>query len=298
MSGKRDLAAEIRRALADDNQKGALLHAVSGINAKRRGVLARFPGYEEARDQSRRIKEQAIADLPELVARFSEAVEKNGGHMYHAEDGEAACRIIADIARNAGAQRITKSKSMTSEEIHLNGALEAAGMHVRETDLGEYIVQLAEDRPSHVTAPIIHLSKEDVRRIFRERLGIEDVPQEAEELTQLARQKLRADFLAADLGITGANFLLADTGTVVIVENEGNARLTTQVPPTHVVLAGIEKLLPTAADLLPFMQLLPRTATGQLLTSYLSFISGPGWKGSPFSPGPEMKKSLAPAHTT
>jgi len=285
MSGRRDLAREIRAALADDNLKGALFHAVSSINEKRRGVLARFPGYEEARRRARRIQEQAIADLPALVERFSEAVRQAGGQVYQATDGEEACRIIADIAKQSGARRITKSKSMTSEEIHLNGALEAAGMHVRETDLGEYILQLAEDRPSHITAPIIHMSVEDVRRVFRERLGVKDVPRQPEELTQLAREKLRADFLSADLGITGANFLLADNGTVVIVENEGNARLTTQVPPTHVVLAGVDKLLPTTADLLPFLQLLPRTATGQLLTSYLSFISGPGWGGSPFSAG-------------
>jgi len=286
LSVKRDLAREIRAALADDNLKGALWHAVSGINGKRRGVLARFPGYEEARDAARRIKEQAIGDLPQLIDRFSDAVRGNGGEVYHAEDGEEACRIITEIARQHGAQRITKSKSMTSEEIHLNSTLEDAGMQVRETDLGEYIVQLAGDRPSHVTAPIIHMSVEDVRRVFRERLGVSDVPQKPEELTQLARRKLREEFLAADLGITGANFLLADTGTVVIVENEGNVRLTTQVPPTHVVLTGIEKLLPTAADLLPFLELLPRTATGQLLTSYLSFISGPGWSGaSPFHPG-------------
>lgn len=287
MSGKRDLAREIRAALNDDNQKGALLHAVSAINDKRRAVLRRFPGYEEARDTARRVKEQAVAALPELVERFSESVVRNGGHVHHAEDGEAACRIIADIARERGAARITKSKSMTSEEIHLNAALEAAGLQVRETDLGEYIVQLAGDRPSHVTAPIIHMSVDDVRRVLSEELGIDDLPHEPEELTQLARRRLRDEFLAADLGISGANFLLADTGTVVIVENEGNVRLTTQVPPTHVVLAGIDKLLPSAADLLPFLQLLPRTATGQLLTSYLSFISTPGWSGSPFSTGVE-----------
>lgn len=287
MSEPRDLAREISDALADENQKGALFHAVSGINEKRRGVLARFPGYEEARHEARRIKEAAIAGLPALVENFAEAVRGHGGQVHYAADGEEACRIITRIARQSGAQRITKSKSMTSEEIHLNGALEAAGMQVRETDLGEYIVQLAGDRPSHVTAPIIHMSVEDVRRVFRERLGISNVPHEPEGMTQLARQKLRGDFLSADLGITGANFLLADTGTVVIVENEGNVRLTTQLPPTHVVLAGVDKVLPAATDLLPFLQLLPRTATGQLLTSYLSFISGPGWSGSPFHPDAE-----------
>jgi iron-sulfur cluster protein len=192
---------------------------------------------------------------------------------------------VLELAARYGARRVVKSKSMTTEEIRLNSALEAAGIAVRETDLGEYIVQLAGDRPSHVTAPIIHMSVNDVRRVFAERLGVKDVPQEPAELTQLARQRLRADFLAADLGITGANFLLADTGTVVIVENEGNVRLTTQIPATHVVLAGIEKLIPSGADLLPFLQLLPRTSTGQLLTAYLSFISTPGWAQSPLRAG-------------
>ncbi len=281
----RDLAAEIEAAVGDQNLKGALFHAVSSVNEKRRQVIARFPGYERARDAARRIKEEVIADLPAVIERFTESVQRQGGRVYRAEDGEAACRMITAIAKDNGARRITKSKSMTSEEIHLNGALEAAGIHVRETDLGEYIIQLANDRPSHIVAPIIHMSLDDVRRVFRENLGIEDVPEEPAELIQLARQKLRADFLSADLGITGANFLLADTGTVVIVENEGNVRMTTQVPPVHVVIAGIEKLLPRAADLLPFLQLLPRSGTGQLLTSYLSFISGPGWGASPLTGG-------------
>ncbi len=284
-TGKRDLGREIRGALADENLKGALLHAVTGINEKRRRVVARFPGYEEARDRARLVKEQAIAALPKLIEQFSEVVESQGGHVHNAVDGEEACRIIAEIATSRGARLVTKSKSMTSEEIHLNRALEAAGLEVRETDLGEYIVQLAGDRPSHVTAPIIHMSVDDVREVFREHLGMTRVPEEPAELTQLARQKLRQDFLAADVGITGANFLLADTGTTVIVENEGNARLTTQLPPVHVVLAGVEKLIPSAHQLLPFLQLLPRTATGQLLTSYLSFISGPGWGASPFHAG-------------
>ena len=281
----RDLAAEIKVAVGDQNLKDALFHAVSGVNEKRREVIARFPGYEQACEAARCIKEEAIADLPAIIEQFTKSVEQQGGHLHRAENGEEACRIITEIAKNSGAQRITKSKSMTSEEIHLNAALETAGLYVRETDLGEYIVQLANDRPSHIVAPIIHMSVDDVRCVFREKLGVEDPPEEPAELTQLARQKLRTDFLSADLGITGANFLLADTGTVVIVENEGNARMTTQVPPVHVVIAGIEKILPRAADLLPFLQLLPRTGTGQLLTSYLSFISGPGWGASPMTNG-------------
>jgi iron-sulfur cluster protein len=277
----RNLAAEIRAALADKSLETALSAAVTGINAKRREVISRFPGYEEARRRARQIEEQAIAALPELVDRFAAAVEAHGGHVHHAVDGEEACRIINSIARQHDARRVVKSKSMTSEEIHLNEALEAAGLEVRETDLGEYIVQLAGDRPSHIVAPIIHMTLEDVREVFRKSFALDSVPFDPEQLTQLARQRLRDDFLAADLGITGANFLLADSGTVVIVENEGNARMTTQLPRAHVVLAGVDKLIPGVTDLLPFLQLLPRTATGQLLTSYLSFISGPGWAGAP-----------------
>jgi len=281
----RHLAAEIRAALADKSLETALSAAVTGINAKRREVISRFPGYEEARRRAREIEEAAIAALPALIDRFGAAVEAGGGHVHHAADGEEACRIINSIARQHDARRVVKSKSMTSEEIRLNEALEAAGLEVRETDLGEYIVQLAGDRPSHIVAPIIHMTLEDVREVFRKSFALDSVPAEPEQLTQLARQRLRADFLAADLGITGANFLLADSGTVVIVENEGNARMSTQLPRAHVVLAGVDKLIPGVADLLPFLQLLPRTATGQLLTSYLSFISGPGWAGGPRSGG-------------
>ena len=209
----------------------------------------------------------------------------SGGHLHHAPDSEAACRIIVEIADQQGVRTAVKSKSMTTEEVHLNSALENAGIGVRETDLGEYIVQLSNDRPSHIIAPIIHKSIEDVRQAFREGLAVDEVPETPEELTQLARRLLREDFLSADMGITGANFLLADTGTVVIVENEGNACMTIQLPRLHVVLAGVEKILPSASDLMSFLQLLPRAATGQLQTTYLSFISGPGWSSSPFVEG-------------
>ena len=289
---RRNLAAEVRRALADENMKGALFHAVSSVNAHRRQTIARFPGYQEARAEARRIKEEAIEALPRLLERLTESVQARGGHVHRADDAEEACRIINSIARDNGVETAVKSKSMTSEEIRLNDALEAAGIAVRETDLGEYIIQLSNDRPSHIVAPIIHKSVEDVRDAFRDGLGLGDVPTEPAELTQLARQQLRAEFFAAELGITGANFLLADTGTVVIVENEGNALMTTQLPPLHIALAGVDKVLPRAADLLPFLQLLPRTATGQLLTSYISFISGPGWSASPLHAGQQRQFHL------
>ncbi len=277
----RDLAAEIRTALADAELQLALPKA-TGLSARhRREAVDAYPSYEAARDRARAIKERAIERMPELVEQLEESVRSAGGHVYRAADAEQACSIITGIATERGLARAVKSKSMTSEEIHLNAALEGAGIAVRETDLGEYIVQIDGDRPSHIIAPIIHKGLEDVREAFRTGLGMDEVPQRAEELTQLARELLRSDFLAADLGITGANFLIAASGTVVIVENEGNARMCTQLPAVHVALAGVEKILPTMADLEPFLELLPRSATGQLQTAYLSVISGPGWDESP-----------------
>ena len=281
----RDLQSEIRAALLDPSLQQAVPTGTRAAATRRLKAVGDFAAYEASRDRARAIKEDAIERLPELLETLTEAVTAAGGSVHRAEDAEAACRIIIGIARREGLTAAVKSKSMTSEEIHLNAALEGAGITVRETDLGEYIVQLDEDRPSHAIAPIIHKSLEDVRNAFRRRLGADDVPETAEELTQLARQQLRSDFLGADLGITGANFLIAESGTVIIVENEGNARLTTQLPRTHVALAGIEKVLPTMADLEPFIELLPRSGTGQILTSYLSMITGPGWDASPLVDG-------------
>jgi iron-sulfur cluster protein len=283
--GPRDLPREIKKALGNPVLKEALTHAVTRTNALRRQVIARFPGFEAARDDARDIKERAIAELPEHLKVLEAKIEAQGGHVHHAEDAAAAGRIVSEIAKQRGARRVVKVKSMTSEEIDLNSALEEAGLSVRETDLGEYIIQITGDRPSHITAPIIHKSVEEVRYAFMDSLGTSDVPREPEELTQLARRVLRDDFLAADMGVSGANFVLADTGTVVVVTNEGNGRLTTQLPPVHVAIAGIDKVLPRARDLQPFLQLLPRSATGQLLTTYVSFISGPGWAASPFVAG-------------
>ena len=281
----RNLQSEIRAALFDPSLQEAVPSGTRAAAIRRRQAVSAFTAYEASRDRARAIKEDAIERLPELMETLTAAVKASGGFVHLAEDAEAACRIIIEIARCEGLEAAVKSKSMTSEEIHLNAALQGAGVTVRETDLGEYIVQLDEDRPSHAIAPIIHKSLADVRDAFRHGLGREDIPETAEELTQLARQQLRSDFLDADLGITGANFLIAESGTVIIVENEGNARLTTQLPRAHVVLAGIEKILPTIGDVEPFIELLPRSGTGQLLTSYLSVITGPGWGVSPLVDG-------------
>ncbi len=281
----RDLESEIRAALTDPSIQQAVGPATRAVATARQAAVADFAAYDAARDKARAIKERAIERLPELIAMAEEAVGLAGGTVHHAEDAEAACRIVADIARQEDCRTAVKSKSMTSEEVGLNAALESAGIEVRETDLGEYIVQLDGDRPSHIVAPILHKSVEDVRQAFRRGLDLDEVPESAAALTQLARRRLRDEFLAADLGITGANFVIAESGTVVVVENEGNARLCTQVPRVHVALAGVEKLIPAMADLQPFLELLPRSATGQLLSVYLSILTGPGWGRSPLVEG-------------
>ncbi len=281
----RDLRDEIGHALTDVALQQAVPRATRLATALRRQAWAEYPDHEAARGRARRIKEQAIERLPHLVERFEQAVVRAGGTVHRAVNAEQACAICIEIAQREGVQRIVKSKSMTSEEVGLNAALEAEGLHVRETDLGEYIVQLDGDRPSHIIAPIIHKDLQQVRAVFARAFGMAEAPETPAELTQLARRRLRREFLAAEMGVTGANFLIADTGTVVLVENEGNARMCTQLPRVHVVVAGIEKILPSLADLEPFLQLLPRSATGQLLTAYLSFITGPGWSGSPYARG-------------
>jgi len=281
----RDLGAEISAALTNSSIQQSVGPATRTAAMMRRHAVEKFSAYEASRDRARAIKERAIEELPELIAMAEEAVVRAGGTVHRAEDADAACRIIADIAQREDCRTAVKSKSMTSEEVHLNAALERAGVHVRETDLGEYIVQLDGDRPSHIVAPIWHKSLEDVRQAFRRGLDLDEVPETPEALTQLARGRLREEFLAADLGITGANFVIAESGTIIVVENEGNARLCTQLPRVHVALAGVEKLIPAMADLQSFLELLPRSATGQLLSVYLSVITGPGWGRSPLVEG-------------
>jgi iron-sulfur cluster protein len=285
MTRRRDLEAEVQAALTDPSIQQAVGPAARGVAARRLEAVESFAAYEAARDRARAIKERAIEDLPQLIETVTRAVAAAGGTVHRAADADAAGRIIAEIAVRESCTSAVKSKSMTSEEVHLNAALEAAGMTVRETDLGEYIVQLDGDRPSHTIAPILHKSLDDVRDVFRRALDLDRVPESPEELTQIARDRLRDDFLDADMGITGANFVIAESGSVVVVENEGNARMCTQVPRVHVALAGIEKLIPTIADLQPFLELLPRSATGQLLSVYLSIITGPGWAQSPLVEG-------------
>ncbi len=220
------------------------------------------------------IKQHTLARLAEYLEQFAANVRARGGHVHFAADGREAGALIVDIARRREARLAVKSKSMTAEEIDLNAALERAGVRVVETDLGEFIVQIDGDQPSHIVTPIIHKNRRDVARAMQREIGCAYTEDPAE-LTRIARGHLREIFRRCDLGVSGANFAVAESGTLVICTNEGNGRMTTTRPRTHVALVGIEKLIPRLRDLPVFLKLLARSSTGQPLTVYTSMITGP-----------------------
>ena len=232
------------------------------------------PGFDRLRDRAREAKRQAIEHLDYYLGQFADQVERNGGEVHWASTAEEVCKIVVDITRRSRAREVVKAKSMVAEEVELNHALEAAGIRAVETDMGEFIIQLAGERPAHIVAPAIHKTREDVSDLFVTRLQ-SDRTVVPEELTAIARRALRAMFQKADLGLSGANFAVAETGTVVVIENEGNIRMCTTVPRVHVALVGIEKLIPRFADLGVFLRLLGRSGTGQKLTTYTSLLTGP-----------------------
>jgi len=229
--------------------------------------------WQALRQAGHDIRLHSILHMDHYLEQAERAVTATGGHVHWATDAAAACGIVLDIARRHGVRLAVKSKSMATEEIGLNHALEADGIRVLETDLGEYIVQLKGMGPAHIVVPAFHLSKEEIADLFHEKLGVDAQP-EAEKLTQIARGKLREEFLAADLGISGGNFLIAETGTVVTVTNEGNGRMCCTVPPVHVAVVGIDKVVPDWESLTVLLKLLARSATGQKLSCYTQFISG------------------------
>lgn len=261
------------RALAAPPLQAALIRLTSTLMAGNRRGFAALADSSQLRDHAKRIKEHVLAHLDRYLEQLEASVLRLGGKVHWAATAEDARRIVLDIARQTGSRRIVKSKSMTTEEIHLNPALEAAGLEVTETDLGEFIIQLAGERPSHLVAPAVHHTRESVARILSDHTG-ETLPDDAPALAKVGRRLLREKFAAADMGITGANFAVAETGTVVLVTNEGNGRLTTGCPRIHVALMGIEKVLPRWIDLPVFLKLLARGATGQTLSVYTTLISG------------------------
>jgi L-lactate dehydrogenase complex protein LldF len=272
------LAAPLReradRALHDTFLQQALTIATTKFIGLRREAFGEFPEGEALRDRARSIKEATLQRLDQYLEQLVDEIERQGGHVHYATTAAEAREIVLAIARRTGARMAVKSKSMATEEIELNEALAHAGVAPVETDLGEYIIQLAGEKPSHIIAPAIHKTKGQVAELFARELGRE-VPADPEVLTRIARGELREKFLRADLGITGANFAIASTGTVVLVTNEGNGRMVTTLPRVHVALMGVEKVIPSMTDLMVFLAILAKSATGQKLSVYTTLIRGP-----------------------
>ena len=272
------LRARAGAALRDPQLQEALGIATTKFMALRREAFAEFPEGDALRDRARAIKEATLARLDHYLDQLIDQIEARGGHVHYAATAAEARSIVVDIARRTGTRTVVKSKSMATEEIDLNEALLHAGIAPIETDLGEYIIQLAGERPSHIIAPAIHKTKGQVAELFSRELH-RRVPADPEELTRVARVELREKFLQAEMGITGANFAVADTGTLVLVTNEGNGRMVTSLPRIHVALMGIEKVVPSMTDLAVFLSILARSATGQKLSSYTTLVRGPRQPG-------------------
>jgi L-lactate dehydrogenase complex protein LldF len=268
------LRERAQQALGDRFLHEALDIATTKFIGLRREAFGDFPEGEGLRDRARAIKEATLQRLDAHLERLIDNIERLGGHVHFATTADEARDIILDIARRTGARMAVKSKSMATEEIHLNDALAAAGVTPVETDLGEYIIQLAHERPSHIIAPAIHKTKGQVAELFARELKRE-VAADPEVLTRIARAELREKFLQADLGITGANFAVAETGTVVLVTNEGNGRMVTSLPRVHVAVMGVEKVVPSMTDLMVFLSVLAKSATGQKLSVYTTLVQGP-----------------------
>ncbi|MDB2282458.1 LUD domain-containing protein [Halorubrum ezzemoulense] len=272
------MSAENRRRKAEhirhilDTEGDSVQQNTRVFNEGRYESTGDLDDYERLKDEARAIKEDAIERLPELIDEVTEAVEANGGTVYLADDAADANRYITEVVDGRTA---VKSKSMTSEEIEVNEAIEADGADVWETDLAEFVLQIADEAPSHIVAPAIHKSREEIAALFDEVFEPEDPPETAEELTRFAREHLGEKIRDADVGMTGANFVTADTGTLALVTSEGNARKCVQATDTHVAVAGVEKVIPSVEDLQPFVELIGRSGTGQDITSYVSLLTPP-----------------------
>jgi L-lactate dehydrogenase complex protein LldF len=269
-----DFKEAARRNLAAQDLRENLRRATSHSSSLRQEAVSAVPEWEDLRAEAHAIKAEAIDHLAEYLERFESHATGAGCKVYWAETASQAVEYVVSVCRQKGASLAVKAKSMTTEEMGLNSALEAAGISPIETDLGEFIIQLAGETPSHITAPALHKSRTQIGKLFSEKLGI-NFSDNPEELTRAARAVLREKFLRASIGITGVNFAAADTGSIVLITNEGNGRMCTTLPGTHIALMGIEKIIPRFDDLRVFLKLLARSSTGQKLTSYVTILNGP-----------------------
>jgi L-lactate dehydrogenase complex protein LldF len=279
-----DAFAAAAAAKAIDLRHRAVIDKTTGTYhaAVARGK-ARYADWLAARERAARVKWETINHLDRYLEQFERNVLANGGQVHWAETGAEATQYIVELARRRGVRKVLKVKSMTTEEIHLNAALSAAGIRPIETDLGEFICQLRDEPPYHIVTPVMHLKREDVAATFHEKFGT-PAAATAEELAGIARAQLRQEFLTAEMGVSGANFLVADTGMVALSTNEGNGRLSTALPRIHVAVVGIEKLVPRLEDLALFWPLLSTSGTGQALTVYNTLLGGPRRDGEPDGP--------------
>jgi len=276
-----------RGALADAQLQKALGNVRAGFIDKRLKAIDALPEFDALRDSAREIKDHTLAHLDLYLEAYEKKVEEVGGKVHWAETAEDARQAILNICRSVNARTVTKGKSMITEEIGLNDFFEEQGIRPVETDLGEYIIQLRGERPSHIIAPAVHLNKEQVESDFRrvhDHLPVARDLSEPESLLAEARRVLRSEYFAADVGITGANFLVAETGTSIIVTNEGNGDLTQTLPKVHIVVASIEKVVPTLDDVSQILRVLARSATGQDMSVYTTLSTGPRREGDPDGP--------------
>jgi L-lactate dehydrogenase complex protein LldF len=284
LRGERSFPDAARDALDDTQLRRNLGHATATIRDKRAKVVGEVPDWEALRDAGRGIKLDTMARLDELLIELEERVTERGGVVHWARDANEANAIVTRLVRDAGADEVVKVKSMATQEIGLNEALADAGIHALETDLAELIVQLGDDLPSHILVPAIHKNRAEIRELFLRTIpGVDpDLTDDPRELAATARRHLRERFLAADVAISGANFGVAETGTLAVVESEGNGRMCLTLPRTLITVMGIEKVIPTFRDLEVFLQLLPRSATGERMNPYTSL-----WTGVHDGDGPE-----------
>ena len=266
------------KALKDQQMRQAVKKAVDRLTANRDKASQELPNWEDWREQCHRIRKHTVDYLDYYLNQLVQNVEKAGGIVHFAKDAPEARSIITELCQTYQVRSVVKSKSMVTEEIHLNPALEKAGIDVVETDLAEYILQLAGETPSHIIVPAIHKNRNQIADLFSQ-VGNERIENDTPALTLFARKTLRDKFMKADAGITGCNFAVADTGSITLVTNEGNARLTTSLPKVVISIMGMERLVPSFEDLETMLSMLPRNATGQKLTSYISIINGPRRQG-------------------
>ncbi len=270
-----DFKRNVSRALSNSQLRQNLQKAMDTLIDKRKAVFPDPEDIEKLREEGAAIKRRALYQLPNLLEKLERNLIKNGIHVHWAETTDDANQTVLDIMRSHQATRLVKGKSMVSEEMHLNQFLEEKGIESLESDLGEFIIQLDNEPPSHIIVPAIHKNKDQIARTFHEKIPGSPYTEDVEALTAIARRTLRRKFFEAQVGLSGVNFAVAETGTLCLVENEGNGRMCTTVPPVHIAVMGLEKVVEKLADLPPLLRLLTGSATGQIITTYVNLISGP-----------------------